>query len=448
MAKIKVALASILAGGGHNALKKFLYEQLAHNNDLELIQFTHSKEYLDKIHNTTSLHFNKLYDFGYNNIPSELVALVTLNLLNECVHFLNNVKPDMVIATHFILGFHFTIAKIFAKNKAVIISCIPDFGVPAPSEFPFNKRIRPDLVMVFDDKTKQGLIKNYNLPEDTIILSGHSPRREFSQVQNKYHSKWEARKLLAQTFNYKPYNNIKPDKISVLVSGGAGGYIKKAAEILKEIVVEQQKRPELLERYQYFIICGDNGPFYEELLANYFNKKSWSNIFPFSWLDAQKYSLVQYASDYPILVSVAPATLSELLATDTGPIIIYSTRGGQETPNLDFILEHNLGLYLPDKKELLQKILIGFSKQEQQLFSDKAHIFIKQQHERLTKLPNQLINALVKQGSMRDKSIIAKYKQNNVIKTIIFVTTMLSIFISIFGYLGIRSLKQVKKVRK
>src|SRR3972149_7337079 len=235
MAKITIALASILAGGGHDVLKKMFLEQFSQDQDLLIKDFTHSNEYLDRIHNTATLEFNKLYEFCYKYLPSELLALITLNLLHECVSYLNRVKPDVIIATHFLLGLHFSIAKTFSANKSLIISCIPDFGIPKASEYPYNKRIRPDYVLVFDMHAVQGLQKNFALNPEQIILTGYSPRKVFFQAKTRYVTKQNALKAIKEFFPYHAFLNVDNKKITVLLAGGAGGFIRKAEEILNEI---------------------------------------------------------------------------------------------------------------------------------------------------------------------------------------------------------------------
>lgn len=450
--KITVALASILAGGGHNVLKKMLWEQFSQDGDFLIKDFTHSNEYLDRIHNTATLEFNKLYEFCYKYLPSELLALVTLNLLHECVSYLNKVKPDVIIATHFLLGLHFSIAKTFSANKTLIISCIPDFGSPKASEYPYNKRIQPDFVLVFDKNTAQGLQNKFALNPEQIILTGYCPRKVFYQTKIKYLTKLNALIAIKSAFPENPYQNIDTNKTTVLLAGGAGGFIKKAEEILRQITLQQKNNEEYLKKYQYFVICGDNIKFYQKIKELNKNESGWRNIFPFPWLDAAKYALIQYASDFPILVSIAPATMSELLCTECGPLLIYTTRGGQEIPNLDYVLTNHLGLFINSSQALWQKIIHGFSEQEKSLFIKSGNNFLDENQKDLKELTKKIKELVQKhyQGipGKHESRILKRLQKNNLIKFLLLLITVSSIIISIVGFFGKGSLKKVKKVKR
>jgi|SRR3989344_3470003 len=458
MEKITVTLASILAGAGHNSVRKMFFEELTREPDFKVLQFTHSKEYLNKVYDATSQHLARISNFSYKNLPNELVALITLNLLDECVKYLNEVKPDIVIATHFLIGLHFTLAKIFAEKKAVIYSAITDYGDVPPSIFPYSKKIRPDYLLVFDEQTRTSLIKNYNLPENSLILTGFKPSQPFLNQQDKYKDKVQAREQILQRFPDNPYLQIKPDKGTILISAGSGGTINKSHELLNEIVSAQKKNSELIKKFQYFVICGINKKFFQLLLQKNSSEYLWNNIFPFSWLNAEDFALLQYACDFPILVSVGFAILNELLATKTGPLLVYSTRGGQETNNLDFLLKNNLGLFLPESKELLDKILKGFTSNEQQLFLQKAEKHLQIQNTRVLLISKDIkrkygesrgINtASALENSAQPWQFFKKYQTSPLFRNLIFAITILSIFLSIFAYLGLRSVKKIKKVRK
>src|SRR3972149_8565125 len=235
MENITVTLASILAGAGHNSVRKMFFEVLTRDPDFHVLQFTHSKEYLNKVYDATSQHLARISNFSYQNLPNELVALTTLNLLDECVKYLNEVKPDIVITTHFILGLHFTLAKIFAEKKTVIYSAITDYGEVPPSIFPYSKKIRPDYLLVFEEQTGTSLIKNYDLPANSVILTGFKPSEAFLNQQQQFANKAQARLQILQKFPYNPYLQINPEKTTFLISAGSGGTINKADELLKQI---------------------------------------------------------------------------------------------------------------------------------------------------------------------------------------------------------------------
>jgi hypothetical protein len=115
-----------------------------------------------------------------------------------------------------------------------------------------------------------------------------------------------------------------------LITSGGGGTVQRTLKLLKKIAQVQKQNIDLIDKYQFFIICGSNQGFLNKVLKIRAKKLSWQNFFPFGWLDASDYALIQYASDFPVLYSIAPSTMHELMETRCGPMLVHKLRGAHE----------------------------------------------------------------------------------------------------------------------
>ena len=198
-----------------------------------------------------------------------------------------------------------------------------------------------------------------------MMLSGYLAKKSFhdlileaKKTSNDTLVK-EIKKELGKTFDI----NIDPNKRTMIITGGAGGVVNKSFPLLKDVVKYQEKNPGFRENNQILIITGKNEKFYKKIYK--FHKKGnfkWSNIIPIPWITHKTYSKIQFLADFPIMESIAPASMNEMIESECGPLLIHHTRGGPETANLKFILKNQIGVYLPKKKDALNLIINGYSK--------------------------------------------------------------------------------------
>ncbi len=389
MSKIKILLGAVKAGQGHISLRDFLLDELKKDDSFKLINFEHPGKALEsmdeRIHNIAPM-FHELTYFFSPRYFSDFFLLGTMGFFKECYKILKESKPDIVLSTHFVLSQHFSLANKILKGNALIVNCIPDYGPPGKLMYPKFKPFRADKIMVFEDWTRQGAIKNFSLKPEDVVLAGFNPKPIFKQTAEKFGHKYAAREKLKEIFNYIPYTDIDPNKTTILVTAGSI-YARKTIPLLQDIAREQREDLSLLNKFQFFVICGRDNKIFTRLINRNKKFRYWSNIFPMPWVDSQVFAQIQYACDFPILGSIAPATLNELLEVECGPLLIYKTRPGQELPHRAFIEEKGLGVFIPDPKKLIEQLVKGFTPEERGKFLERGRAFRLEQSKRAAELP-------------------------------------------------------------
>lgn len=385
MGRPKILLAAAKAGGGHIALRDFLYKQLQEGDKYKLVKFDHPGKTLENANDLVPKYTPFIHEFFFFFSPrymSDFFLFATISFFRQCYKVLKQEKPDIVLATHFVLSMHFALAKKLLKLDTVIINCIPDYGPPSKLMHPKFKPFRANKIMVFDQWSAQKAMQILDLKPDEILLAGYNPPAIFAQIAGKFTSKQQAREMLKKRFDYFPYQEIDTKKTTVLITAGAS-FARKSIPLLKKIAHEQKADQALVNRFQYFVICGKDTDMFESL--HKLNKKFryWSNIFPFSWVDPEVFAQIQFACDLPILGSIAPATLNELLETECGPLIIYKTRPGQELAHRAYIEEKGLGKYIPQSQKIIAELIkIADDTEARTSFLAKAKSFRQDQAER------------------------------------------------------------------
>src|SRR5439155_18762517 len=81
------------------------------------------------------------------------------------------------------------------------------------------------------------------------------------------------------------------------------------------------------------------------------------------------------ASDL-VVTKAGPGAIAEALATEV-PLVVTGYLPGQETPNVDFVMESGIGLYAPRSEQLLegvQRLLAGDGAEVRQMAENAAEI--------------------------------------------------------------------------
>lgn len=400
---IIIGLASIWAGGGHNALRDLLLEELQDDKRFETHSFTHSDSSYDWFNDTVLGKAPKFLNFIYKRTPNEYPGVTAIKLVKECEQFVNEKKPDIVISTNFGVCSAFGFIKRTMKLNFINIYAIPDYGKTGNAAFPKNRYFKPDYAFVFDKLTKDGLIEDMEYPREKIVLLGAVARRSFRQIikDNKHKTKEELIKEINKDIKQKwEIGNVKR---TYLISGGAGGAMDKSWELLKTITEYQKEDREFQQNNQFLIIAGQHEEF-----RNKVNKlrrnRIWQNIYPLPWVNKETYAKCMLVSNIPILITIAPATINELLTAGCGPFIINRYRTGPEVENLAFVKQEGLGIEIKDPKELLKKIIIGFDKDAINDFNLKTKEYLHSREALLADLPASLMTIF-------NSSIIEKRKK-------------------------------------
>ena len=103
-------------------------------------------------------------------------------------------------------------------------------------------------------------------------------------------------------------------------------------------------------------------------------------------------------ADVPVLGSLAPATLQELLEVGLGPLLLFHFIPGSERAHVGYIDGQRLGLYAPDTQEMLHRIreVLGLEAPSDQLsrardgFRERGRLLRSRSVERALQLPRFL----------------------------------------------------------
>jgi UDP-N-acetylglucosamine:LPS N-acetylglucosamine transferase len=391
--KIKIVVASVLAGSGHNTAAELFTDVLSKDDRFEISKFIHPTKTLDFTYSQTTKYFPFVFDFMVKHsffMTADMLMFVYINVIDECIEILKKEKPDILICTQFSLSYAFKVAQIITNIYPTTMLALLDYGRHPRAALPFNSYLKPDYTIVFDESNSKYVQQVIHQKPKYIIISGHKSRKDFIEAKSRFTNKAEARAKLKSEFKGDIYKSISESKNTILIASGGGGTITKSFKLLKKIAKKQRENPSLIKNTQFFIICGQNKKAYNKLYKVNRTKPEWANIFPFSWLNSKQYAQIQFASDYPVLYGIAPATMNELLNTQCGPLIVHKLRAFHEITNVEFMQKNKLGDFIKDDQKLLVKIFKPISKNTVKEFEYNANRIIEHEESKLKLLPDQI----------------------------------------------------------
>lgn len=415
MAKVKVLIVSVLAGSCHNNVADLLYEKLKKDPRFSVVRHTNPTLVFESAHKLLTNHILFVHDWFVkysSNLVSDLILLGTMDCAIDSVKQIRKHKPDIVISTHFAIANSFMLAKKITGQKYKHVSAVLDLGNLIEPTIPYNLDFRSDYFVVYDNKTSIGLTKIHGHDKKGIIYCGHGVKEVFEEMSKQYSSKKEARKEVQKRFNTGIYQNISSDKTTILVAGGDGGSIEKTYKLLRLFTRRQRHDGNLLDNYQFFVICGNNKRYFNKLKALHENHKNWSNIFPFAWLEQKEYAIIQIACDYPILFGVGPSTMHELLQTNCLPLIVHKLRGIHEIGNIEFFSRKGLGFFIEKRRDVADFV---YSDIKLKNYQKIANNILNENKKRLENFPDMIFQISqtdrrnVNIGIGRGRKILSKF---------------------------------------
>jgi 1,2-diacylglycerol 3-beta-galactosyltransferase len=135
---------------------------------------------------------------------------------------------------------------------------------------------------------------------------------------------------------------LDEQRFTILIMGGAAGVGHLAAQV-RELTVEPHP-------WQLVVVCGRNEKLRRRLLEH----------------DVQTPMLVLGFVDYMpelmracelVVTKAGPGAIAESLATGL-PLVITGFLPGQETPNVDFVVESGIGAFAPKESDLLDEVRV------------------------------------------------------------------------------------------
>lgn len=360
----KVLLMSMNVGGGHTALRDAFATSLARvdpeGRRFEVARYESRDEATLAFYTWVVRHLSPFQWVVHRFSGSERVLRAVLfreqnGLIAEAREVLTRQKPDVVVSAHLILTGALVIARNQLGLSTPIVTAIPDYGPPTRGFFPKRKSIRPDGAITMEERAYAAILERSHATPQTVHLSGFLPRPPFEQVGAQLEGRRrltveERRALAAQLSKEHPQlaEAYDPSRPTAIFLGGSA-WTEKTLPVIERALADRK----LSREANLLVVAGKNPPFHQKaqtLLAGHRNAAAFGFITP-----EHMASLLALA-DVPVLGSLAPATLQELLEAKLGPILLFHFIPGTENPHIDYIREQRVGLYEPDADIMLEHL--------------------------------------------------------------------------------------------
>lgn len=358
----KVLLATMYVGGGHTALRDSFDRALARlDPESRLFErvLWESKDqsmygfYSNIVHYVPSFQ-QVLYSVSDWRVGARATSAAYPRILDEACAALKQHAPDVVVTTHVVLSMLFARARRRLGLSTRLVSAIPDYGPTTKMFFPDQDDLRADACIVMDPATRAQLVDDRGFPEEDIHLSGFLPNEAFTATgrdmdeAGRLSPGRRAQLWRALSAEHPQLATLDPQKPTFIFLGGSA-WTSKTLPVLKRLLAS----PDLLARLNLIIVCGKNAPFAERLERRTAGRE---RIATFGFVKPDTLARLISVADYPVLGSLAPASLQELLELRCGPLLLFHFIPGAERPHVAYLQEHGLGLYEPNADRMVQAI--------------------------------------------------------------------------------------------
>lgn len=356
----RVLLGSMPVGGGHHALRDSFLASLRAADPLgelfEPVVFNSQDTRVSSFYETCVNHVpwfqGLLYDLGRYRWGARATVLTNGPLFREAKQALLQHRPDVVVSTHFLLSMMFVKARRTLGMDVPVVSAIPDYGETVEIFYPEIEELRADYTIVMDRRTQQQLLYKRHHPPSRLLLGGFIPRADFLEVARAFDG--ESRmpglrrlKLIEQLKATHPQlAHFDPGKKTLIFLGGSA-WTEKTMPVIEVLL----RSPRVLEQLNVIVVSGRN-----ELFRNALQNRVAKNprVSVFGFVPPKLMAQLQAVSDVPVLGSLAPASMHELLEMRCGPLMLFHFIPGTENPHVDYIHEQRIGAYEPDPRHMVQ----------------------------------------------------------------------------------------------
>lgn len=400
----RVLLGSMQVGGGHHALRDAFLATLQGSDPLgqtfEPIVFNSADKRVSRFYNTVVNHVpwfqGMLYELSRNPMGVRLAVLVNSPLYKEAEATLREHRPDVVVSTHFLLSMMFARARRRLGMQIPVVNAIPDYGETTHAFYPDAPDLRADYTIVMDRLTQRQLLYRRHHAPGRLLLGGFIPRAEFREISDRFHAEGrlpqQQRLALIDTLKaaHPQLRHFDPAKKTLIFLGGSA-WTEKTMPVLEQLL----RSPAFCETLNVIVVSGRNEIF-QRSLHNRVARNPRFSVFGF--VSPQLMAQLQAISDVPVLGSLAPASMHELLEMRCGPLMLFHFIPGSETPHVPHIREQQIGVYEPDAARMLEvlKQVTGFQPASAelsrllQIFPQRARAIRGDHVERASELPSFL----------------------------------------------------------
>lgn len=354
----RVLLATMNVGGGHTALRDSFATALQtidpEQRRYEGVCWDSSDEFTAKlyafvIHRAPWLQ-QPIYDASNTRWGMRLAAS-SPGMQEEARQALVDLKPDVIMSSHLMLSTMFAQAKRQLRLATPVVTAVPDYGEPTSGFFPMQEDLRGDYVVVMDRKPQLHYLYDRRLPSWQVHYSGFLTRPPFAQVAAQLrgpHLSIEQRQVLISQLatQYPEIRRVDLHKPTVLFVGGSA-WTEKTEPLMDELLAE----PWTLQKMNAIVVCGKNELFHAKLQQK-LNRQN--RFVVLGQVKPDVMAQLMGLSDVPLLGSLAPATMQELLDTRCGPLLLFHYIRGTELAHIPYIEDNDLGLYEPSPRRMLE----------------------------------------------------------------------------------------------
>jgi processive 1,2-diacylglycerol beta-glucosyltransferase len=359
----RVLLGSMNVGGGHNALRDSFATSLkmfdAEARLFEPILFDSvdtkvSRFYESTVHMASWIQ-GLVFQMGRTSWGVRLSVLVNGQLLREAKQALLQHRPEIVVSSHFLLSMMFAKARRELEMDVPVVNAIPDYGESTLAFYPEAGDIQSDYVIAMDRRTHEHLVQVRGVPPARAHLSGFLPRPAFVEASrelgNAPRLPRERRRALAHALKaeHSCLSKFDPDKQTVIFLGGSA-WTSKTLPVIDELLGHS----EYLETINAVVVCGKNEEFFSLLQERLGSHPRFS---VFGFVSPELMAQLLGISDLPVLGSLAPASMHELLEMRCGPLMLFHYIPGAEEPHSEYIREQQIGLYEPDERVMVDLLM-------------------------------------------------------------------------------------------
>ncbi len=395
----RVLLASLNAGGGHHALRDSFAAALARvdpeHQRLAPVVWSSADKLIDRFY-SVCVRFLPRFQGKIVELSAQPWALRTAMALSpqlhtEAVTLLGQEPLDLLVTTHPMQSMAFARVRRELELSTPLVLAVPDYGVPATGYHPPLPLLRSDALIVMEETTLEHY-RALGVPEARLHLSGFLTREPFVRVGARLRSEGRgtARAALKGevTAAHPEFAGFDLSRPTLLFLGGSAWTVK-TEPVLDAVLAD----PALREAANVVVVAGRDRTFEARVRA-----RARDGFHLFGFVASEVLAALMGLADVPVLGSLAPATLQELLEVGLGPLLLFHFIPGSERAHVGYIQTQRLGLYAPRTQEMLQRIreVLDLQPASEQLalacdgFRERARLLRTRSVERALQLPRFL----------------------------------------------------------
>ena len=394
----RVLLASLNAGGGHHALRDSFATALARDPEqprLDPRVWTSADHFIDRFYSVCVRFLprfqGKIVELSGQPWAVKTAMALSPQLRTEALSLLRREQFDLLVTTHPMQSMTFAEVRRELGLATPLVLAVPDYGVPATGYHPPLPALRSDALIVMEESTLEHY-RSLGVPEDRLHLSGFLTREPFVRVGVRLRAEGRdtARAALkAEVVAAQPdFARFDLSRPALLFLGGSAWTVK-TEPVLEAVLAD----PALREAANVVIVAGRDRAFETRLRS-----RAADGLHVFGFVAPEVLAALMGLAEVPVLGSLAPATLQELLEVGLGPLLLFHFIPGSERAHVGYIDSQRLGLYQPDAGEMLHRIreVLGLEAPSDQLarardgFRERARLLRSRSVERALQLPRFL----------------------------------------------------------